>query len=258
VQEQLASTVIDLARAKSRVLQAGAQTLAMQSDSCRIARLASDPTLSAVGELAVIPTSDASFDSILLVARKYGTIVQCSAELLSDSPNAGSVVMDALTNAVSAKIDDLLLNGDGVNFIGLMGDASIGETGSVGGIQYEDLLLAQWSIRNINGEPNAVILNPKSTYALSILRDVPTGSFLQPPPALSSLAMLDTTRQLDTGMIVGDFSKLIFGVRQSLVIATSDVAGDSFKTDATYIKAVFRADAAIARPHFHRLLGLTY
>ena len=260
IDETLSTMVIDAARPKSRVLAAGAQVVEVPGDSLRIARLSSDPTMGIVGENQAIDFSDAAFDAIWLRPRKIGVIVPCSVELLDDAPNAGAILMQSLTNAMAAKIDDLALNGTGTggSFLGLLSDPQIHETGSIGGLTYDDLLTAQLAVRTLNGEPNAMIAHPKALNALALLRDVPTGSYLAPPPALANIAMMDTTRCPDTALVLGDYSQVLMGVRTDLTITTSSEAGDSFQKHQVYIKAVMRADMALARPFFERLEGLTY
>lgn len=257
VNEQLSSMIIDLARAKSRVLSAGAQTLAMDSDSMRIARISTDPTIASVAENAEIGFSDVAFDSITLHPKKYGAVVACSNELLADAPNAGDAIMASLSEAIAAKIDGLLLNGD-TNIVGLMNDSRIDETDSVGAIDYGDLLAAQYAVRALNAEPDTVLLHPRTVQALAEIQEATTNAYKTPPAALETLRYMDTTRIANTGLLMGDFSQVLVGMRQSLVIRVSDEAGDSFKKDQTYIRALFRMDANLARPHFHRLLGLTY
>lgn len=258
--DAISETVLDKARAKSRVLSAGTQTIAMTTQSLDIARVQDDPTFDVYGESQSIEFSAISFSGIALRARRVATAIAASRELIEDSPNAGTVIMDVLTSAMAAKIDDLLINGSGVGgeFMGLVNDPAIHETGSIGQLSYDDLLDAVGYVRSLNGEPNGVLLNPSTITWLNKLKTSTTLDYLSPPPALSAFPMLDTTAIANTTLIVGDFTQALFGLRQSLLIEMTNDGGDAFAKHETWIKATFRGGFNIARSHFERLEGLTY
>ena len=67
--------VIDLARAQTRVLQAGASTVPMATATLRYARLTADPTASWTAEAANITPDAATFDSVLFTAHKLAAII---------------------------------------------------------------------------------------------------------------------------------------------------------------------------------------
>jgi hypothetical protein len=53
---------------------------------------------------------------------------------------------------------------------------------------------------------------------LAVLREVPTGQYLRKPDVLTNVPFLVTTGIADNTMILGDFSKLIIGIRTQLRI----------------------------------------
>lgn len=251
VTEELGGQLLDLARSKARTFEAGTSTLQMNSDSLRIVTLGSDPTIEPVGENQPIPSSDPSFGSRLLVAKKHGVIVKVSNELLADAANVGAAITNVLGSTFAQYLDRLVLDH-------LFGDAELPGTGSVGGIHYDDLLDALNAIRLLNGEPKAAILNPATVNALSKLKTATEMQYLSPPAALSTVAMLDSTAVASTHLVMGDFTEAVVGIRGGLSVELSREAGDSFEHDQTFIRLLWRGDVAVMRKHFHVLSGLTY
>jgi len=251
VSESVAAAITDASRNSARCFQAGANLMQMGSETTRIISIDSDPTIAEVGENALIPSSDPAFGSRLLVAKKHGVLVKVSNELISDGVGAAAAITGALSSAWATYLDALILSY-------LFDESGVGETETVGAITFDDLLLAQWSTRNLNGEPNALLLNSKTSYALNLLRDQVTGSYLQAPAALSSVQMLDTNAVADTHCVMGDFTQAVVGVRGGLSIEISREAGESYQLDQSWIRLLWRGDVTVLRKHFHILDGLTY
>jgi HK97 family phage major capsid protein len=77
----LSSRVIDLARNASRVLQAGAITVPMGSQTLKLARLTGEGTPAWKNENASITAADMTFDSVTFQARTLVRLVTLSVEL---------------------------------------------------------------------------------------------------------------------------------------------------------------------------------
>lgn len=256
--DSVSATVIDLARNKARLFQLGATTIEMPTESVRVARLITDPAIGVVAENTAIPMNDAAFDSVNLYARKLACIVPVSRELLEDSANAGEILLQALANSMASTLDTLALTGgSGDGWLGLLNDPQIEETDSIGSPTWDDLLDGIGEIRDLNGEPNGILANPSLWTTLNKLKESTTNAYLRPPAALDNIAKADTLSVPSSMCLIGDFTKVMFGVRGGLVVETSTEAGDSFQKHQTYLKIAMRACSNIAQPHFHKLTGIS-
>ena len=65
---------------------------------------------------------------------------------------------------------------------------------------------------------------------------------------VASLEKLVSTNVSASDLIVGDFSNLFLGVRRSLIVESSAVAGGAFQKYGLAFRAVIRADWQVARP----------
>jgi hypothetical protein len=124
-----------------------------------------------------------------------------------------------------------------------------------------------YAVRNYNREPNAIINHVQTALLLSRLV---TGLSGDTTPAVlpDDYARVPrfTTKQLpsnlgggtnETVSIVGDFTKLIIGVRSNVSIEVSRDAEDAFKKDQTMIRATARIDVQLADPKaFYVMTGI--
>jgi HK97 family phage major capsid protein len=82
----VASQVIDLARNKSRVFQAGAVTVPMTEATLKFPRLTGEGSPAWHSENATITSADLTLDSVTLTARTLTRLVVASIELVDDAP----------------------------------------------------------------------------------------------------------------------------------------------------------------------------
>ena len=263
VPSPLANQVFDYARAASAVWQAGAVTIPMTSDDLTIARQAEDPTMELRGENEAFTLGDLSFDGIRFVSRKIGAVVVMSRELAADAPNAAEVVSQALAKGLACEVDRLALVGAGASQpVGLANTSGIGSTGSIGAIAWEDLHAAAVGVRAANHAPNAYICHPTIAGDLDIITSGDgTNSaklWLGAPPSVAGLQRLETTNATTALLFVGDFTKLLIGLRQTAMVEVSTEAGEFFAKHQLGIKITFRFDVNASHPAaFHVLSGIT-
>ncbi|WP_080691745.1 phage major capsid protein [Mycobacterium avium] len=81
----LASFVIDIAGNATRVIQAGATTVPMQSQTLRVPRLINEGAPAWRNENVQITEQDLQFDSVLFTAKSLDRLVTISRELFEDS-----------------------------------------------------------------------------------------------------------------------------------------------------------------------------
>ena len=248
VTEELSSQLVDLARERSVMMQAGCQTVSMETSDLRLVRLLTDVTVAQYSEGAAITPSDPSFDSILLVADKLATLTYISNELAADGANAGEAIIDSIVAAMARAQDDYLLTA-------LLNSTQIVTTGSIGAIQWSDVLAARLAVKLLNGQAPSIVANPNLMYDLSLLTESTTGAFLAPPAQVADLTWYETTAMAADTAVTGDFSKLLCGMRQGLTLELSRDA--RFNYDETAIRCISRMAANVTRPHFHIMGGIS-
>lgn len=263
VPDYLDSEVIDLARAKAVVLQAGARVVRMEGGSHTFARVTGDPTVSgSKAEMAAFSLSDISFGSVVMQAHTIGVAVEASRELLEDATNAASLIQSVLATALAQRVDYYALRGSGsAQPLGLIGHPNIASTAAGAGLNWNKLSDGALEVRKRNHTPNAAIMSPKSWSILNAFligdgTNSPLG-WLGEPRTLTNVGLLDTTSLADSTIIMGDFSKFFWGVRSGLTIEVSTVAEGAFLKHAAVVKAVWRGDFALAdATAFQNLTGL--
>jgi HK97 family phage major capsid protein len=110
----LSSRVIDKARNLAAVLRAGAQTVPMESNQLKIARVAGDPTAGWKSENAAATASDMTLEEVAFTSRTLMAFVKSSVELIEDSePGIEDVIENALAQALALELDRAALRGSG-------------------------------------------------------------------------------------------------------------------------------------------------
>ena len=201
VSEALSAQLIDLSRNRSRCYEAGTVAIDMPTEQLRLVTVESDPTIALVGENSLIASSDPSFGSRLLTAKKHGVIVKVSNELMADGMGAGEAVVSALASALGTYVDDLLLDY-------LFDEAGVGNTPTVGQPDWDDVISGMAAIQTLNGTPTALLWNPTTVSWYSKLKEATTNAYLKRPEVVNSLNFLDTNQVASTKMILGDFTQL--------------------------------------------------
>jgi HK97 family phage major capsid protein len=263
VPDIFSSEWIDYARAQSVVLAAGARLIEMSGNTLLVPTLDSDPTFASYAELATTNDSDPTFGSVNLGANTVRSGCIASRELIEDSPLASEMISASLLRGLVAAVDKAALQGmSGWSFLGLCSHASISETGSVGAIQWEDLIAAVAAVRSNNFQPTAIICSPtiySDLYSIASGDAVNAQKGWVPPPlSVADIPILATSSMPDSKIIVGDFSQLLFGVRSQPLLEASVDAQDAFERHGVRFKSTWRGDYAVARPSaFYRLAGVT-
>ena len=263
VPDPLAATVIDLARAKSVLVQAGAQTVDMTASDMRIARVTDDAAMEVKGENSAFTGDDVEFDSIVLTSHTIGTVVKMSRELAADAPNAVALIEDTIARALAAKLDWYGLRGTGSAMpLGLINMPDVNTEAVGGSLDFDNLLNALSECEVDNHTPNAYVLSPAN---VNVLRQLKSGDgtnsaalYLAPPTAVTNLTQFVTSAMPDDTAVLGDFSQFIIGLRQSPTIEVSTEAGDAFEKHMVFVKITWRGDFHTAwRPAFCTLTGIS-
>lgn len=271
--EEVSARLIDLARNKSCVMEAGAVTIQMSQPELRLVKLVSDPTAEWVAEHGEITESDWQLSPISLKAMTIGVLVRSSLELLEDAENAGEQIINSMSAAIALEIDRVGLLGNGVGEpkgIDVCSNINEISKGVNGGTitSYDDFSNGCEDIAENNGEANAVIMAPRTFYTLDRLKE---GTTLAPLPAPESYKALKAFKTNQIGVadtqgtcttaskvFLGDFKNVLYGIRKQLEIETTRSGGTkTFAKCEMLIRCRARLDVAILRePHFTRISGI--
>lgn len=259
VPQRLSAEVLDKARAASAVLAAGALIVPMDSDNLTLCRVESDPSFTSHNENETIAESDVSFKAITFQTRTIATLVRMSRELAEDAPNVTDLILNVLAKSLAAEIDQQAVSGTGSGEgAGLTVIAGIGETGSIGGIEWADIHNAVTNVRANNYSPNAYVVHPTIGGDLDLITATGSGNWLGAPPSLQGVERFTTTN-ISTGYaIAGDFTQCAFGVRSGTLLEVTTTGHDAFSKHSVLVKATWRGCFRVLQEDaFYRLAGIT-
>ena len=110
----LSARVIDLARNRTVVFRAGAQTVPMTSQTLALARLTSEGSPAWKSENATITAADMVFDWVTFTARTLVRLITLSVELFEDAdPSSEDVIANAFAGQMAVELDRVALLGTG-------------------------------------------------------------------------------------------------------------------------------------------------
>lgn len=267
VPQPLSMDVIDLARNKSRIFQAGALTVPMDSKTLTIARVSGEPTPEWKAENAAHSSSDVTVEGVTFTANTLVASVKMSVELSEDAPNVSSIIANSLGSQLALELDRAALVGSGTapEPQGIYGATNVQtyDMGTDGAAlsNYDPFSFAYQKVLEANGDPNAVIFHPRTFGDLDRLKDANN----QPLTAPASYQQLQkyNTKQIPINLthgaasdasiaILGAYSNLMIGTRTQLRLEVTRVAGDSsgsaWENLQVWVRAYLRADVQLAHP----------
>jgi HK97 family phage major capsid protein len=241
----LAADFIDRARNASRVIQAGAVTVPMSSETLAIPRLASADPPQWKTELDPIVGSEAVFERVTFTARTLPMRVKLSVELFEDmTDQSASGIENEIAQAIGLELDRVALYGSGTppEPRGVANQAGVETPGAVG--DWDAVIDAVATLRGNNFEPNAVLWSAATNGDFAKLRAVPTGNYLVPPTDLNGVRRWVTNQVADTEAFIGQFDQLMIGIRTDVRFAMR--LNTSLADDLSYILlAYLRADVQL-------------
>jgi HK97 family phage major capsid protein len=266
----VAGFLIDRARNKSRVIQAGATTIAMDYQTLKVPRLTGSSAPAWRLENAAVAVGDLTLDSVTLTAQSMAFLVKISRELVEDAGlDVVHVVEDDLAKQVALELDRVALRGSGTppeprgvkNTTGVTLTAFGGANGAAP-TNYDYLIDGVQAIRANNFEPDGVITSPRSETSLAKLKDT-TGQTLRQPSQLDGLPRL-TTNQIPTNITtgtstdtaevyVGQWPLLYIGLRTGPLMLQLVERYADFGQIAMLVW--MRADIAVAQPGAFAVVG---
>lgn len=253
----IAQKVINLARNKSRVIEAGALTVPMTSSTLKLPRLTGDPGPSWRAENAAVANNDLTFDTVTLTAKSLSRMILVSREALQDSNYVGDVIAEAFAASFASELDRAALYGAGtaVEPQGILGTSGIlttahGANGTA--LTYDFLLDAAGKVAAENYTPNAHILAPRGATALSKSKDS-AGNYLVAPAVLPILTSGTVPINGTTGtssdtsdVFTADWRFVAIGLRESFTLQVADQIAADYGQIAFI--AHMRADVVVLQP----------
>ncbi|HEX8101383.1 MAG TPA: phage major capsid protein [Solirubrobacteraceae bacterium] len=272
----LAAFVIDRARQSARVMEAGAQSVLMESETLKIPRLLEDPQGAWRNQNELVAEDDAVFDQVELKAKTLAVLIRIPWELGQDmTPEAAAIIESALIRSLALELDRAALRGTGEQVETVVGPntivgeeprgvlnqdgvtvQSLGVNGaSLDAGRYGVLLNGVGAVWARNHQPNAQIYSTRTALAIGGWTAT-DGQPLQPPPALADVKQLPTNQipnDLEHGtsddtseIYTGDWSQMLIGFRPQLGIAVVKLDQTFATRMQTGLLAYLRADVALA------------
>lgn len=257
--DELSAVWIDKARAASVMIAAGVKVVPMKTASLSMIRVTGDPTPAWRIEGDPVASSDPVFGGVQFNARSLAVSIPISKELLADAANAADIVESVLVSAMALELDRAVLDGDGVRKPkGIRTTPNVGTLAVSGAATTLKFAEAVGAVLQQNESPTGIVLHPR-TFSAAVDRAVDsTNQPLRLPPSLERIPWFQTTSVpitlgggTETAPVVGDFSKVILGLRQGIEIQIAsqarDANGRGFERNEAIILATLRADSMLVR-----------
>lgn len=277
IPSELSGHVVDLARAKARVLEAGAQTMPMDRGNLSVAVVTGDPEGSWRAENAAFAVSRGAYGRIDMVSKTLGVIVPLSLELVMSAANVNELVTGQITQKLGLQLDQAAIAGDGTQdtprgILSWLPDENIVPVGatlasatayghwgaSIGKVLAANADLSELSILHNSDVETAIDGLQDTMY--QPLRPTPNYAAIKNAGRVYVANGIKTEgTPPSTYSIVGDFRQVLFGMQQSLMIEISRDGSyesdgsmvNAFSRGQVLIRAMIMCDIAVLRPdHF--------
>ncbi|MBA7492314.1 hypothetical protein ES702_02864 [subsurface metagenome] len=256
VPEIISAIIIPMALNKSQVFKAGAMSVPMESKTLVVPKITAMPSTEWKGESVKFAEETLmTFSGITLEANTLMALVKLSIELAQDGINVQQVIENAISDAIALALDLAVLNGaGGLEPTGILNTEGIlTEDLENAEITSYDFLSRAYFKLEAENEIATGLIAPSDMFAdLDLLKDKNDNRLLPPisfegTPQKPSYQKL-SSNQLSTNAVLGDFGKVLVGMRTELQIDVADKVGDSFEKMEVWIRAFIRADVGIKRP----------
>ncbi|EOX4435162.1 TPA: phage major capsid protein [Vibrio parahaemolyticus] len=250
-------SLIDMMRNQTQAVSAGVQTVLLDTDKTKIAKIESDPVPGWRAINENVKESEPTFSGVELNAHSLAVMVRVPRELLEDSINLDTALGLCLAGAMAQEFDRAVFFGEG----GAKTPLGISKTNGVlehplnGELtSYAPVLTALQMLEESNClNHTAAVMAPRSKYAFGGLLDT-TGQPIRKPEIISGLPFLSTnqfpinegTGTNESRIMAGDFSKVLMGIRSNLRV---EILRERYADQMQYaFIAHLRGDVAVANP----------
>ncbi len=268
----LIGPLIDLLRAKTVCIQAGAITVPIETELTNLVRVSADPTPAWRAEAGAIAIADPTFERVQFAPKSLAVLVKVSQELLEDSVNVNEAISQCFAGAFAVELDRVAMFGTGIapQPHGISGTANVGSvdmgTNGLALTNYDPFVDAISALLGANAQmPTAVVVAPRTLTKSAKLKDT-LGQPQRKPDLLANVPFLATTAvpinqthgtsNLASEAIVGDFTQLMFGIRTRLRIRVLQEAFMGSNGQYGFL-ADLRADVQLRHPQsFCEVVGI--
>lgn len=271
VPEVQATTIIDLLRAQTVVIELGAtEYTGGRPFPYRIPKLTADSVATWIDENQTIPESTPTIGQVTLSPRKLASLVKLSSEtVMHSTPVADQVVTNSIAMQMALALDLAALNGTGngqpIGVVSLAGnsvDFSAGTDpqlyfglvkmireqsvdnaffGSVGWAAHPDVI---FKVQTGAGDKGSSGSDPEVARRLLTEKSIDN---LIGHPYRTTTQLTAPTGTATGSLILGNWADLIIGRWSALAIRASDTAGGSFEADQLFIRGILHADINVQR-----------
>ncbi len=253
IQSELSGILIPMALNKARVIEAGAKYVDMKQNTLIIPKITKMPETEFKGENIIYSKdTDVNFTGVVLEAKTLMSLVKISMELALDGHNVESIIETAMSQAVALSIDKNCIDGNGVGQpLGIVNTENVltEDVDNVAFQNFDHFSSAFYKVEAENGTVTALI-GPSSMFAELDLLKATDNNPLGRPESWEKYKRL-SSNQLVNNAVIGDYSKLLIGMRNRATIDVSKDAGDSFEKLQVWIRIFTRLDSGISIPeHF--------
>lgn len=261
----LSAMVIDLARNKSRIFQAGAFTIPMTSKTMTLAKVTDDPASEWKAENASHTAGEVNTEPLTFTSKTLISSVKMSVELAEDSPNADAIISNSIAEQLAMELDRAALvgSGSGEEPQGVYGYTGVQTESLTAGLDsYDPFSQAYQKVLEANGEPNSIIYAPRTWGVLDRLKDANNQPLTAPSSYIDLQKFATNQVPIDLGdgsdeslAFLGDFAQMMVGIRTDLRLEVSRFASDetnsAFSDLQVWVRGYLRADIQLAHPnHF--------
>ena len=271
--EFVGADFVDRLRPQSRVMQAGAQVVMLDSGNFNkfsMAKLVNGLTVQWLAEGSQQTPADPSFGQVLWNFHTARAMVRVSNELLQDSVNIERVLTQESTKAFASELDRVALvgSGTGAEIAGIKTYAnapyvSMAGAGGASPASYDEViaLIAELQTNNVDIDGNiSAIMHPRTLAGYNILKDTVNDQPLQRPNYIANMPFLQTTAvpvtdtygtsSVASKLFIGDWSQLFIGMRLGITIQPLKERYADF--NETCFMVVMRADI---QPYHQQAFG---
>lgn len=281
---EFSTEFIEMLRAKAVVRSLNPSTYDMKSDTLILGGQATGATAYWIQEGADMEAkaSEPTFNQLELVVKECIGFCKLQNKLLRDSsPAADQIVKRDLVKVLQLSEDLAFIQGrGGTQPRGVYRDPDVTHTilggGNGAALTYDDILDAMYVIEASNGTYSGSLWNPRTKNTLRQLKDgvgryileignVEKGindSLLGYPVKWTTQVPTNLTFGTSGAVcsygIVGNWPEFIIGQKGDINMTATDVGGDSFKYDQTWVRAVLMVDCLVRqKAEFSVIDGIT-
>ena len=263
VPTQLSDRLINKARAKNTVTQAGAGTIELPNGNMSLAKVASHPGVEIKAENEAATEQNITFERENMELHTLFAMATISQELLQDGKNIGQIVEKELSDSIASQLDYLAYLGTGSSEpLGIINNPdvnkySLGTDGSTLS-DYTPWSHAVQAVRNSNVEPTATVYNARTAGSLDRLT-ASNGQPLQAPDSYKNLNKYVTnqipndftqgTNNNASVSVVGKFDNLLIGLHSTgMQVRATDTGSGALEKYQYKIAVALRADILATVP----------